>query len=101
MKYYEVIQALVLRMTELSQQDDLAEIDVDTRIVVAAAREIIQDWAREIDAPVFDLDSVIDKALLLKAVASINPEIELADEEKEVIAEVRNLKRKNLNNIDN
>jgi hypothetical protein len=93
MRYSAILQALALRMKDLEQQGDPVEIDRDTRVVVAAARGIVNAIAKEISAPVFDFDHEIQKAILLKAVASINPELELTDEEKEVIAEVDKLSK--------
>lgn len=88
MRLYQIFQTLAIRAEQLyhSEDEDIFKLDDDTAIVVAASLSNLQELAEKLGLHSFDESEEVQKALLLRAVSRLNPDVELDEEDKKVIA---------------
>lgn len=88
MKLYQILQALAIRAEQLYYDElaDFFELDDDTAIVVAASLSNLQELSEQAGLYSFNESDEFQKALLLRAVSRLNPDVELDEEDKRVIA---------------
>lgn len=88
MRLYQIFQTLAIRAEQLyhSEDEDIFKLDDDTAIIVAASLSNLQDLAEQIGLHNFDEDNEVHNALLIRAVSRLNPDVELEEDDKKVIA---------------